>query len=419
MASNDQDTSTRNVLVLSAHETQLDRRIAAEVNTLVASGRRVTLVSVPTEIPRGCLDDRVRLIVPQLRSAVKTSWRKRLAKHLPRPLYNVVRFVWLRCLAQAGSDGLYVDYFDQLTPPEPFDVIHCHDLSTLPAAVQLRQRRQSSARIVYDSHELFPFQLNNKAFQKKWLALEQQYIGAAATVITVNESIAAEMARLYGVQPPVVIYNSYGLTCDARPLSEPEFLAHFGAAAGGFKILFQGSLTADRNLTQLVDAVGKLGEPVKLFLLGTGPFEGALRRRCQSKRLANVFFGPWVEQDQLLRYVGRADMGIIPYLGAESLNNKFCTPNKLFEYIEAGVPICASDLPELRRIVKDSGIGEVYGMTSSADLARAIDDCRRRVAAGAFTPASMQAAREKFSWARQSRTLLGVYDRLGPAGEHG
>jgi len=407
-----QPAAASRVLVLSAHESQLDRRIVAEVNTLAASGRQVTLVSVPTVVPEGGLDARVTLVVPRAKSRAKRWAMAHLARRLPRPLYAAAKAVWLR-VAGAGADGLYLDYFLRSTPAGGYDVIHCHDLPTLPAAVRIRQARCPGARLIYDVHELFAFQSNDAAFQKRWSAVEREHIGRGDALITINESFADELARRYGVARPTVIYNSYGMPRDNRPLSDEAFLDRFRASGGGFKVLFQGSLTCDRNLDNLVLAVKRLGEPFQLFFLGTGPDEGPLRKRCRREAVSNVFFAAPVPQDQLLRYVARADLGVIPYLGSETLNNRYCTPNKLFEYIEAGVPVCASDLPELRRIIRGSGIGDVYAMDTPAAIADALEDCRRRVAQGEFAPSRMAAARETYSWRTEGRRLLDLYRRLG------
>ncbi len=405
------DTVSR-VLVLSAHETQLDRRIIAEVNTLAQSGRRVTLVSIPTAVPVGDLDDSVRLIMPAARSAIKTAAFSHLVRWIPRPFYKFARGAW-RCVCGFGRDGLYMNYFLGAAPPENYDTIHCHDLNTLPAAVELRRNRFPDARLIYDSHELYPFQFEDRETQDRWSAIERRQITEADLVITVNESISKELARLYGIDRPEVLYNSYGSVRLRDPLEEADFLSHFKAGSGGLKIVFQGTFTDERNLVNLVRAVRELGESVRLFLLGGGRMEGELKSLCRRERISNTFFGSWVPQRDLLRYVRHADLGIIPYRGDRTLNNRYCTPNKLFEYIEAEVPICASDLPELKRIIRGNRIGEVYAMDTAKSIVEAINDCRERLKRGEFTEANLRSAREKYSWRRQAEKLLSLYAGLG------
>lgn len=357
------------VLVLSAHETVLDRRIIAEVNTLTASGRHVTLVSIPTEVPEGCLDRDVRLIVPRTKSAIKRISLRRIAKRLPKPLYGMARTMW-RLFCGSGSDGLYMDFFRNATPPEVYDVIHCHDLNTLPAAVELRGSICPKAKLIYDSHELYPFQIDDREYEQRWSAIERRHIGQADAVITINESVADELVRLYRIPKPDVIYNGYGMLRSVEPASEQEFLQHFAASGGRLKVFFHGSFTEGRNLHGLLKAAKLLGETVHLFLLGTGPIERSLKKLCRKQAIANAFFGRWVPQEELMRFVKNADLGVIPYLGSHALNNMYCTPNKLFEYLEAEVPVCASDLPELRKVIRSSVIGDVYPMDTPEAIAR-------------------------------------------------
>jgi glycosyltransferase involved in cell wall biosynthesis len=190
-------------------------------------------------------------------------------------------------------------------------------------------------------------------------------------------------------------------------------LQHFGAPAGGFRVLFQGQLVNDKGLRHLVRAFRELAPSLQLFLLGGGPLQTPLQKLCQRLRIGNVFFGAWVPQADLLRYVAHANLGIIPYSGRTLLNNRYCTPNKLFEFIEAEIPICANDLPELRRIVTGNGIGAVSPMEDAAAMARAVEACRQQCVQGSFTPAALRQARHKFAWEKQAKTLLQLYEQLG------
>jgi len=390
---------------------QLDRRIVAEVNTLVSSKRAVTLVSVPTVIPRVCLDKRVRVMMPSVTSGAKIQRLSRLAGRAPYQLRDIATAVWY--VFGKGPMPIWRDYFLQAAPQDRFDAIHCHDLWTLPAGVELRARYSPDAKIIYDSHELFAFQVKSRIVQRYLSRLEEQYIRAADLVITVNESISRELAKLYGTNRPEVIYNSCGAAWNTSPLTQREFLEHFGASEDGFRVMLQGNLARDRNVENVVRAFRMLDDSIRLFLLGAGPIETALRKLCRKRQISNVFFGRWVPQEDLLRYVSHANLGIIPYPGNISLNHYYCTPNKLFEFIEAGIPICANDLPELRRIIRGKAIGDVYPMDTPEEIAYAMDECRRRCAGGEFQDSSLQAAREEFSWDRQGEKLLDLYSRLG------
>ena len=399
------------VLVLSRHSGPLDRRIIAEINTLAASGREVTLVSTAAVLPEACLDTNVRVVMPAPSRSGSVEWLKHATHKLPPRLRALVRAAWYRF--GQGPVPCTVRYFLQMTPPEMFDVIHCHDLDTLPAAVALRDMYCPGATLIYDAHELFPFQFQDRTWQRYWSEVEAEHITAADLVITVNESVAKELVQQYHIPQPTVIYNSYGVPSRREAIDEKTFLEHFGAHAGGFRVMFQGQFVREKNLEQLVMAFQWLRDSTQLFLLGDGPIETSLKKLCRRLGLANVFFGPWVPQQDLLAYVSHADLGIIPYSGSTLLNNRYCTPNKLFEFIEADVPICASDLPELRRFVKDNGIGDVYVMEDPAAIARAIEACRCRCVQGGLTTPALQVARDKYAWTWQGKKLMQLYETMG------
>lgn len=417
------DQRSSRVLVLSDHRGQLDRRIAAQVNTLAASGRAVTLVSVPTAIGEGLLDSRVRVVMPaaaQLRAGAAAKHR---AAGLPEPLKRTLWRLWY--LAAANLPRPLVPEFDmhnlalfgRLAPLKSPAVIHCHDLSTLLAGIMLRRKLNPAAKLVYDSHELYPYQWPSRNFRKYWSGVEAEAIAQADLVITINPSVAGHLARSYGLERVEVIYNSFADTISTgqahQPLEPGEFLEHFQAPDGGFKIVTHVGSLHHKNSDDLVRAFGHLDSDMRLFLLADAASARRLARLCRRRGISNVFFGDWVSPSRVLDYLARADLGVIPYRGDRVLNHRLCSPNKLFEYIEAEVPVCASDLPELRRLIMDNGIGRVYPMNNAGQIAEALRDCRRRVQAGEFTARVLEQARRKYQWSTQGEKLLRLYDEMG------
>jgi glycosyltransferase involved in cell wall biosynthesis len=399
------------ILVLSAHAGGLDRRIVAEVNTLVSSGRDITFVSLPIEIPAQAFDPRVRIVMRPLARLNRQARLKHLAQHLPFRCHEYAKTAWRLVGPKPIATNRH--YFSLMTPEDRYDAIHCHDLDTLPIGAEIRAAMCPNAKLIYDSHELFPHQFPAGRYQRYWSRLETDHVSTADLVITVNESIARALTHFYGIDRPEVIYNSYAPPRRPVPLDEGSFLRHFRARADGFRVIYQGNMVVEKNVEALLQAFRILPETTQLFLLGGGPMWSPLQMLRDRLGLKNVYFGVWVEQEQLLSYINHAHIGVIPYMGDALLNNRYCTPNKLFEFIEAEIPICASDLPELRRIVKGYGLGGVYAMHDPESIAKAIAECRDRYAMGEFTQAAQQAAREAFSWQRQGAKLLALYDRLG------
>jgi len=278
----------------------------------------------------------------------------------------------------------------------------------LPVLAVGRELTQAfQARLVYDSHELFCEQEFSRSERASWAKVEQRHIHACDQVITVNPSIAHELQQRYGLKQVGVIYNAERII----PLSARSWYLHerFGIARNHPILLFQGGFSAGRNLPELVCAMALLRHlPVHLVLLGDGKMADSLRRLIVRKGLQErVHLHAAVAQSELLSVTASADAGIIPYQGI-CLNTHYCTPNKLFEFVAAGLPIIASDLPELRRLIHNKGIGRVANLATPKDIASAIE--------GFFADGKLQhwranlfAIRHEMSWQHESDKLKKIY----------
>jgi glycosyltransferase involved in cell wall biosynthesis len=286
-------------------------------------------------------------------------------------------------------------------------VIHAHDLDTLPAGVRLARRR--GARLIYDAHELYPEMLSaaSPLYTGLWRLTEHRLIGAADAVVTVNEAIATELQRRHRLpRRPTVIMN-----CPAR---EPEP----GPTEDQWRhitLLYHGAFTTGRGLEALVQAMAGVDERATLTLRGDGPLLPVLQQIVQDTGTARrVRFTPPVPPDQLVSGMAGCSIGIVPYLPV-SLNNYLCTPNKLFEYMMGGLAVVATDLPELRRIVTESGCGLLYAPDDAAGLAGALNALiRDPTLLATCRTAARRAAVERYNWDRQAAQLRRLYGEVLP-----
>jgi glycosyltransferase involved in cell wall biosynthesis len=154
---------------------------------------------------------------------------------------------------------------------------------------------------------------------------------------------------------------------------------------------------------------------VHLAFLGDGLLRDRLAALARRVGVADrVHLVPAVPQADLLGYTRSADLGVIPYR-PNCLNNRFCSPNKLFEFIAAGLPIIASDLPELRRFVVGYGIGLVGNTESPRALAGMVDAFFERPEIAEGFRSNLVRARREVNWAREGDTLVGLYRRFAVA----
>lgn len=394
------------VLMLTK-DAQIDRRILLEADSLEAAGWQVTILAMAHTVP----DADPRVVRLQ-----RAAQRERLVLRLYRaarrllddgPVMRSLRgFAWRHLVDQ---EQLFIKLFAPSLPQHPAQVVVAHDLPMLPVA--LHAAALHGAKVAYDSHELFAEQEFSATERRMWRALEARTIGRCDAVMAVNPSVARELMQRYGVPHVEVVYNAE--RCDALPERNHRLHAAFGLPSLARVLLFQGGLSAGRHLEALVGAMALVqAKDVHLVILGDGPLQPALQKLAAAPGTqGRVHLHPAVPQSQLLAWTATADAGVIPYQPT-CLNNLYCTPNKLFEFIAAGLPILASDLPEIRAIVAGHGIGQLADLSSPSAIAAAIDRFfadRRQLAI--WRDAS-QKARGILNWDEEGRKVVRVFKGL-------
>lgn len=400
-------------VLMLCNDRQVDRRILLQADSLEEAGWQVTILAMPVDDVVE-VDPRVRRIGA---SAKKLGRREGLVlavyrivrKYLPMNgslMRQLKSFAW-RFLVD--HERFYLNLFLADARRFDSDVVVAHDLPMLAVGHTLAE--EFGARLVYDSHELYCEQEFSRGQQVSWAKVERRHIYACDCVITVNPSIAQELKARYGLAEVKVIYNAER----AFPLGVRSWYLHdrFGIPRDHQVLLFQGGLSAGRNLTELVDAMALLAVPsVHLVILGDGQLSKILKDVITHRSLTTrVHLHPAVAQADLLSITQSADAGIIPYQ-AICLNNFYCTPNKLFEFVAAGLPILASDLPELRRLVVGNDIGQVFDLSASEKIANSIDDFFSDSQRVDGWRKNLKVVREQLSWQCEGERLKGIYKAL-------
>ncbi len=185
-------------------------------------------------------------------------------------------------------------------------------------------------------------------------------------------------------------------------------------------MLYHGGLTVHRGVEQLMEAMlaGFL-EDVHLVLMGFGEKRGEYESAARSARWrGRVHVLDPVPPSLLLPWVASADVGLMPNPGL-TLNDRFSSPNKLFECLATGTPVVASDFPTMRRIVIDNPggpLGAVCDPTSAFAIADAIRSIVRldAVDMDALRARCLRAAAERWNWEQEAKALLSVYSEIVP-----
>ena len=404
--------------MLTPDEGHLDRRIAQEAATLAGRGWEVDIypavdpgLDYEADLPPG-----VRLLRnprPQVRS---TGGRRGALRRGRRALSQAVppigRFIEAaqyrtRDIAREITDA----NVSHLLGLGHFDLVFAHDVPVMPLAARLKTAWK--ARLISDLHEVFPEQdehFTTATARGYWRTLEAAGLAASDGILCVNPAVADYVRDAHTPAAPItVVLNSV-------PYAEPS---HGGPALASLYpipddarvMLFGGSLRSDANLQLLIEGFGAANlDGWVLAILGDGPMQGELEAMVRDRGLgARVFLGRRVQERDLIQVTASADIALLPYQ-AIGFNHLIATPNKLFEYIQARLPIATSRLPQVERIVSAHGNGAFVDFSTAEKAAAGLVAFVRDVAP-TITPANLEAAAREFSWEREEPAVLDIVDR--------
>jgi glycosyltransferase involved in cell wall biosynthesis len=338
-----------------------------------------------------------------LLSLISIPFVARFLMRLPIPFKELVnRLRIIRNYGHAANRVLH-----RLNP----DVVHCHDLNTLPAGTKFK-KTHPTVKCIYDSHEIYEEQALLQLGESFVYRLLQRRLSKRLDgFITVNDEIARFLSLRYPRLPePVVVMNASPL-CSAGVTYDGRLHSAAGLTRDTNILLFHGGFAKHRGLTNLVRCAPFLPKGWAVVLMGWGALEGELRAIKRLERLKNVLFVLPAPVSDLSLWAAGGSIGIIPYDNA-SLNHYYCSPNKLWEYAAAGVPILASPRPVLKHMISThgigwllrdpitpEGIGSVIEKISSEEIARKRQNCSEFV--------------RKENWGKYEKNLLGLYRNLG------
>jgi glycosyltransferase involved in cell wall biosynthesis len=401
-------SARRGRIVMLTHDVRIDRRILLQAEALIADGWTLLVVAMPT-VGDEPDPEWVRRIPATEHGRNRALLAAYAACRRLLPM-NGVAMRWMKAFAWAwvvDPETFFLRSFEPVLRDAAADVIVVHDLPMLPVGVRLAER--SGAALVFDSHELWCEQNFPHSWRDSWQQVERRHIGRCDAVLTVNHSIAAELRRRYDLGEVKVITNA----APEPPAMLRSLRDRCGVPSGGRVLLYQGSLSAGRQLPECVEAMHRLeARDVHLVMLGDGALRSRLQRlaRVGSAR-GRIHILPAVPQQELLAWTASADAGLVPYV-ADCMNSELCTPNKLFEFIAAGLPILASDLPELRAIIAGHGFGMVSEFGSPRQIARSIDEFMADSTRLAAWQTAVVSGRLKFGWSVQAERLRYIFRRF-------
>jgi glycosyltransferase involved in cell wall biosynthesis len=288
---------------------------------------------------------------------------------------------------------------------EAISCINCHSLSTLPLCVMLKKLKGS--KLVYDTHELETEVMGSRGMRRLLLKmLERFLIHGVDETVTVNESIASWYRNAYELESVSVVRNMppepalapgrTGLLREPLGLGDKEMV-----------FLYQGVIGVGRGIQILLNVFADLGGGKHIVFMGYGGLVDRVRE--YSGMYSNIHYMPAVPPDVLHDYTADADVGLC-VIENLCLSYYLSLPNKVFEYLNAGLPVVVSRFPEMVRYGEHSGCG--WAVSASERNVHALiqtlepeDITRKRDAVARI--------RGVHTWESQEEALLSVYRRLG------
>jgi len=373
------------IAVLVSNDLEFDQRVRKTCGTLAEAGWEPVLIG-----------RRMRFADPRALDRPGVSRRMWLGVRSGPLFYLALQWGMVRALRRCQREGGYA-------------AIWANDLDTLWPAVWAA--RKWGWALAYDSHEWFTEAegLKGKPVRKAiWKWWERRCFAPLSKMLTVNEAIANAYRKEYGLEVGVVPNVSERMD-PAMPMPR----SGLGWPEERTVLLIQGAfMDRDRGALDAVRALVHLPE-CHLALIGAGPEHAqAADVAAQCGVADRVHVHDRMPFASLRRCTAAADIGLS--LDRPTVDNfRFSLPNKLFDYLHAGLPVVCSDLPVAGKFVQEEGIGAVAkNADNAADIARAVSAAVEQVLSTPPAKAHLAAVARRHHWEAHKETLLAAIHPL-------
>ncbi len=270
-------------------------------------------------------------------------------------------------LRKAGSSvKFYLDFARKLLAElreTKADVFLAGDVYTLPFVAIVAKFKKK--RIYYDCRELYPFLAGlrkKKNTQTLIKIIERVFIKHVDLVITTGPMDAQFIQHYYKITNPIVLRNLPQLR---EPTKRMNLRERLNIVPSQKILLYQGVLFEGRGLEKTIIALKDI-KNIHLVLLGSGYLKGKLENLVSEYKLTGrVHFMGTVSQEELVNYTTEADYGLA-LIENISLSYYYALPNKMFEYISAGVPVISCMLPQMKDIMDAYKVGWIIDVENNS-----------------------------------------------------
>jgi glycosyltransferase involved in cell wall biosynthesis len=285
------------------------------------------------------------------------------------------------------------------------DLVHCQGDGALPGAADAAAKLD--VPLVYDSAELWR---GRKGVGKA--VVERRYIRRAARVVAASDAAADWLQERYALGEPVAVVRNTvrALPATSRPAPRLRELIGLMGRADGRIIVHTGPVTRSDGLPAAVEALRSLPDDVLAVVGLTDPAQVRwLRRRMSRSGVTDrVRFVHASRPERVIELAAQADFAFVG-LEPTCLAHRLALPGELFVAIQAGLPVAASDLPDIAAVLDRYNCGLTFRPGDPADVVRALSSLRTDEA---LRHAGVALAAAELSWDRERYRLLEMYTAL-------
>lgn len=282
------------------------------------------------------------------------------------------------------------------------DVIDGHALYSLLIGYWLKKKNH--AKLIFNAHELETEYTGLKGFNKRiHKFLEKRLINKCDAVITVSKSIEEWYRNEYTIDNVSCIFNAPSYT-DDFDFNNNYFREYFNISSESIIFLYQGGLEAARGIELLIDCFKILPSKYVVIFMGYGSLSDYIK--LEAKNTNNIFYHDAVSMTELKNVTSSADYGM-SLIAPVSLNEEYCMPNKLFEYIMYGVPVIGFNTKDQAEFIRQHNVGYVlenYDINSLKELILSIDFKNH-----SYLKENVRKIRKDISWDSMEKQLLSIY----------
>ncbi|MCK4895599.1 MAG: glycosyltransferase family 4 protein [Candidatus Heimdallarchaeota archaeon] len=374
-----------NILMVVLSTVSPDVRVEKEARFLTTQGHNVTVIGID-----------------------KTG---KLPKNEKRDGYTIFRV--------PSTKKIFFKYFEfwknvrKMIGKQQYDVVHFHDLNTLPLAGKLSK---NSKIMIYDSHENFPEQMSETfGFLALWAytLLEKVYIKKVHGIVTAGETYSDNLERKYGVHSAwIANYPSKTDIDEAHKIEIPKDLQK----TNKFRIIHFGVMYSNLGYDKTVDAVEIIQEKIpsddiEFLVMGSGAAYEPMKIDIHERNLGNYFIlTGWMDYKEALSIMRSGDVGLILFQPGK--NNFLRMPNRLYEYCSAGIPFIGSNFEGLQKSITGfEDIGILIDATSPKEIASTIISLyENQTKLAIMKKRAKEAYKIQFYWELEVVKLLDKYE---------